>query len=139
MQKERNIDTDQLTQIIIDACIEKKAKAISVLNLEQALTYGERFVICSGSSSRQVRAIAQHVTQVLKKDHDTMPLGVEGRGLDKWVLVDFGSVILHVFTSESRGYYSLESLWVDAPKIPLSEFGVTDPDALSAPESDMFV
>ena len=139
MQKECNIDTQQLTQIIIDAIIEKKARAISVLNLEDALTYGERFIICSGHSSRQVRAIAQHVSQVLKKDHDLLPLGVEGRGLDKWVLVDFGSVILHVFTSESRGYYSLESLWVDAPKVPLSNFGVTDPDALASPETEMFV
>ena len=90
MQKERNIDTQQLTQIIIEAVIEKKGRAISVLNLEEALTYGERFIICSGSSSRQVRAIADHVSQVLKKEHDLMPLGVEGRGLDKWVLVDFG-------------------------------------------------
>ena len=139
MQKEPNIDTDQLTHIIINAIIEKKARAISVLNLEEALTYGERFIICSGTSSRQVRAIAQHVSQVLKKEHDLLPLGVEGRGLDKWVLVDFGSVILHVFTSESRGYYSLESLWVDAPKIPLANFGVTDPDALATPESEMFV
>ena len=139
MKKETIIDTDQLTKIIVQSVVEKKAQAVTILNLEQVHSCGERFVICSGKSTRQVKAIAQHVTQVLKSDHDMLPIGVEGRGLDKWVLVDFGAVILHIFTNESRGYYSLDSLWMDAPQIPLSDFGIDDPDAASDPESTMFV
>ncbi len=133
------IDIDKLTRIIANAVIEKKGMSVSVLNLENMLSYSERFVICSGASSRQVRAIAQHVMQVLKKEHDMLPVGVEGQGIDQWVLVDFGSVILHIFTNESRGYYTLDSLWTEAPQIPLEKFGISDPDAEAHPDTTMFM
>ena len=112
----------------MESAIEKKAFSLQILNVEGLISYCDRFVICSGSSSRQVRAIADNVMQILKKEHNLLPIGVEGRGAEKWVLVDFGDVVLHVFTSEARGYYSLEELWMDAPQIPLSEYDLEEPE-----------
>ena len=53
-------------------------------------------------------------------------------------MVDFGDIIIHIFTHEARGYYSLEDLWMDAPKVPLSEFGIDDPDANASPDAVIF-
>ena len=74
----------------------------------------------------------------LKKGDDLHPIGVEGRGVDQWVLVDFGDVLLHIFTQESRAYYGLDDLWIDAPTVPLSEFGIDEPGAEASPDTAMF-
>ena len=127
-----------LTKVIVESVVEKKAAAIQVFNVEGIISYCDRFVICSGASSRQVRAIADNIVQVLKKEHNLLPLGVEGKNSDKWVLVDFGDIIIHVLTHEARGYYSLEDLWMDAPKVPLSDLGIDDPDANASPDTVIF-
>jgi ribosome-associated protein len=127
-----------LTQKIIEAALENKASAIRILNMAGRLSYCDYFIVCSGETPRQVRAIADHVTMALKKGADLHPIGVEGRGVDQWVLVDFGDVLLHIFTQESRTYYGLDDLWVDAPSVPLSEFGIDDTDAGVSPDTAMF-
>ena len=62
----------------------------------------------------------------LKKMHNYPPKGIEGRGTEKWVLVDFVDVVLHIFSQEAREYYTLDQLWMDSPQIPLSEFGISE-------------
>ena len=71
----------------------------------------------------------------LKKTHQVLPKGIEGRDTDQWVLVDFGDVVLHVFSQEARSYYTLDKLWMDAPQIPLHEFDITEVDLEASLES----
>lgn len=75
-------------------------------------------------ATRQVRAIAESVLLTLKKEHNLLPLGVEGRGLDQWVIADYGSVIVHIFQPEMRGYYDLDGLWAEVPEITLEDLGI---------------
>lgn len=74
------------------------------------------FVVCSGESRTQVGAIAEHVEEVLRKS-GARPQTVEGASFNTWVLLDYGDVIVHVFERETRDYYELEKLWLDAPQI----------------------
>jgi ribosome-associated protein len=74
------------------------------------------FVICSGESTTQVKAIADNVEGKLK-DHGFKPLGIEGLSFARWVLMDYGDVIVHIFEEDTRAYYELEKFWLDAPRI----------------------
>ncbi len=76
------------------------------------------FVICSGSSTTQVRAIADFIEEDLKK-RGIKPVGIEGAENARWVLMDYGDVIVHIFEEETRAYYELEKFWLDAPRIPI--------------------
>ena len=100
--------------------------------------YTDRFVICSASSERQVRAIAQSVLGKLKEAGQP-PLGVEGLGGGAWVLVDLGDVVFHAFHGAARGYYDLEGLWADAPRISLEALGVEIPAEEAAEFDDDFL
>jgi ribosome-associated protein len=75
------------------------------------------FVICSGTSERQVRAIVDKILEKVKKDAGITPLNVEGTPSSGWVLVDYGSVIVHIFAPSLREYYSLEKLWSEATMV----------------------
>jgi ribosome-associated protein len=133
--KESPIETEQMTSVVVQAMVEKKAAAVRILDGAELLAYTDRFILCSGASPRQVRAIAEHVMMVMKKDHNILPIGVEGRGTDQWVLVDFGIVVIHVFTHDSRQYYALDDLWLDAPQISVADLGIEDDAALASPQS----
>lgn len=77
------------------------------------------FVICSGTSDPQLKAIAGEIEGGLKTDHATRPLAVDGYPLSQWIIVDYGSVIVHIFHAQKRAFYGLESLWSDAPRLPI--------------------
>jgi len=132
------IDTKEMMRIICDAIIERKSVAVKILNLEGRLSYCDYFILCNGKASRQVRAIAENVLMVMKKEHDRLPLGVEGRGVDQWVIADYGDVILHVFQPEMRSYYDLDGLWADAPLISLKELGIDAPEVETHPFQPIF-
>ena len=100
------------------ATLEKKAQDVVVLDLRGLTSLADAFIICSGRSSRQVTAIADHIKRTLKKQ-SIKPLNVEGTGQGHWVLLDYGHVIIHVFYEETRRFYDLEGLWADAEKITL--------------------
>jgi ribosome-associated protein len=104
------------------AAIDKKAENLKVLDLTDLSGFTDYFVICSGTSDRQVQAIADAVEGALESaGHET--LSVEGYGEGRWVLMDFGDVVVHVFLDALREYYNLESLWADAPRVKIpSEF-----------------
>ena len=127
-----------MLRVVCDAIIDRKAVALTILNLEGRLSYCDYFVLCNGSASRQVRAIAENVLQVLKKKHDMLPLGVEGRGVDQWVVVDYGDVIVHIFQPEMRSYYDLDGLWADAPTLSLKELGIDAPGVELTPNQPIF-
>lgn len=113
--------------MIVNSLYEGKAVDIRVLNLDGLISYCDRFVVCSASSIRQVKALADNLMMELKKQHNCMPLGMEGKGQGKWILLDYEDVIVHIFSSDAREYYTLDSLWMDAPLISLDDLGIEEP------------
>ncbi len=100
-----------MTQLLVDALQDKKGIDILVLDLHSQAIFADFFVICSGESEPQLRALMQAAQIEAKKQGDRMPKGVEGTPADGWILVDFGDVVVHLFAVEKRAYYDLESLW----------------------------
>jgi ribosome-associated protein len=100
----------ELKDFVIDKIDDLKAKNITVLDVTKQSTITDTMIICTGTSKTHVRSIAEHVI-VSAKEAGEQPLGVEGRDSSEWVLVDLGSVILHVMQEQTRDYYELEKLW----------------------------
>ncbi len=98
------------------AGLEKKAEEVLVLDVRALTSYAEQFVLLSGTSERQVEAIAENIELALKKQGER-PIGVEGYGHGTWVLLDYGDVVVHVFHRDTRAIYDLEGLWADAPQM----------------------
>ena len=100
----------------MDLASDKKAADIVLLRTTEVTTVADYFVICSGRSDRQLSALSSGIVDDLRKD-GIRPLGVEGRGAARWVLLDYGSVIVHIFAPEEREYYGLERLWSHAAQV----------------------
>jgi ribosome-associated protein len=98
---------------------DRKAMDVVVLDMRDASSITDYFLICSGGSERQVRAIADAIDEQLGPS-GIASLGIEGYREGHWILMDYGDVIVHVFSEETRDYYDLERLWANAPKIDLS-------------------
>jgi ribosome-associated protein len=102
-----------LARRIVELAEDKKAADIVLLDITELTTLADAFVICSGGSERQISAIADGIAEALR-DEGTKPIGREGTPASHWVLLDFGSVIVHVFTPPERDYYGLEKHWAGA-------------------------
>lgn len=113
------VDTQELAQRAADAAAGKKAVDIRILDLRGLTSITDFFVICSGTSTTQVDAIADGVEQALKKDGQ-YPSHTEGKAESTWILLDYGDVVVHIFEEQTRAFYALERLWGDAASIPLS-------------------
>ena len=98
------------------AALDKNAENITVLDLRELSAFTDYFVICSAMSDRQVKAITDSISQFMKAQGEPA-LSVEGYSEGRWVLMDFGHVIIHIFLDALRDYYSLESLWSNAPRV----------------------
>lgn len=99
------------------AASAKKAEAPVILEVGQVLAITDAFVITSGANARQVRTIAEEVEAQVAERCGPRPLRVEGLDDARWVLLDYGDFVVHVFLEEVRRYYDLERLWADAPRI----------------------
>jgi len=110
------LEPNELAHAIVDAAADKKASDILLLDLRPVAFIADYFVLCDGQSVRQLRAITEAVIESLK-ERGERPLRVEGTPESGWVLVDFGAVVLHIFSPELRAYYALEELWRDAPVV----------------------
>ena len=106
---------DQLAEAIAEQAAEKKAGDIVVLDLRGVLGYTDLFVICTGNTDRQVKAIHDGIHHALKQEHGLLPRRVEGLGEARWVLMDYLDVVVHVFTPDTREFYRLEQLWGEVP------------------------
>lgn len=104
--------------LYIKAVLGKKPVDVVALDMRELTSIADAFIICSGSSNRQVTAIAEHVERQLRKQK-VKPLGVEGAKDGQWVLLDYGHVIIHVFYDSVRQFYDLEGLWTDARRIEM--------------------
>jgi ribosome-associated protein len=104
----------------VRAAIDKKALDVVVLDLRKTSAFTDFFVLCSGQNQRQVKAIADAVEQTLRAAR-VRPAHVEGYDRAEWVLMDFFTFIVHIFTPQTREFYSLERLWGDAERIEVSD------------------
>ncbi len=111
-----NKEIDPQLDVYVRAILGRKAESLVVLDVRGLTSIADYFMICSGRSNRQVSAIADHIKRVLK-NKDIKPISVEGYKEGLWVLMDYGHVIIHVFYEETRSFYDLEGLWVDAERI----------------------
>jgi len=107
-------------ELIARVILERKAEEVVLLHVGPLVGYTDYFLLASGKSARQVQALSQHLQEEMKKTHKMRPLGVEGEAEGSWVLLDFEEVIVHIFYEPVRGFYDLEGLWADAPKVDLS-------------------
>ena len=107
----------ELALKIAEAALDKKATRIEIIDVRDKVDYTDYVVVMSGRSDRQVAAIAGGVEEDLKRKHGARCSGVEGLPQGNWVLLDFGDVVVHVFHQDTRGYYDLEALWLDADRV----------------------
>ncbi len=101
--------------------LDKQASDVMVLQVEHLTSIADYFVICSGNSERQVKAIAEAIRQEMArrfKDHATL----EGKAAANWILLDYRDIIVHIFREDIRTYYGIENMWRDAPQIPPTEY-----------------
>jgi ribosome-associated protein len=110
------IDPSELAHLIVDIATDKKASDIVMLRTAEVTSMADFFVICSGRSDRQVQSLARTIVDQLR-EQGVRPLGVEGLSSGRWVLVDYASVIVHLFTPQERDYYGLERLWSGAAPV----------------------
>jgi len=115
-RKKKDNESRERALLCINASLEKKAKDLLVLNVSEISAFADYFIICSGSSDRQVRAVAASIQETLKKA-DILALGVEGDDAARWILLDYDDVIIHVFLESARAFYDLERLWSEAPRM----------------------
>jgi ribosome-associated protein len=108
------LSSDALTQRVVALCHERRAEDVVVLDVRGLVDYMDTMVIATGRSTRQTRAIAEHVLAGLKRDHGILPLSKAGTDAGHWICVDLVDVVLHVFEPDSRAHYDLELLWADA-------------------------
>jgi ribosome-associated protein len=109
------IDSATLAQRIAEIASDKKASEVLVLDLREVVSYTDYFVICSGNTERQTKAIHDAVHQELKSQEGLLPARVEGEREGRWILMDYIDCVLHAFTPDARAHYRLEQLWGEAP------------------------
>lgn len=109
----------------VAAALDKKASDVMVLDLRKAGGFTDFFVLCSGQSARQIKAIADSVEDKLAAQR-VKPAHVEGYERAEWVLLDYFDFIVHVFTTEMRAFYGLERLWGNATRIPVADTGLAE-------------
>ncbi len=98
----------------MDVIADKKGENIVLLDVRERTTIADYFVICSGSSERQLKAIVEGITATIKKEHRISARFIEGNPMTGWVLIDYIDVIVHVFAPERRSFYDLEGFWYEA-------------------------
>ncbi len=118
------VDEQDVEKLMLaaEAAASRKALQMTAIDIRKIASFAEFFLVCSGTSTRQVQAIADEVTDRLKKERSSRPLHIEGYEAGTWILLDYGDLIVHVFTEEAREFYQLERLWRDADRVALPEF-----------------
>lgn len=117
----------EMALLLAQAMDSKKGKDIRVLETDGVTTLADYFVLCSGNSAPQLKALADAGEKAMK-DHGILPHHVEGHRGGTWILQDYGDVVVHVFDKEARAFYDLDRLWADAKTVDLSDV-LTQPDA----------
>ncbi|HET9262964.1 MAG TPA: ribosome silencing factor [Vicinamibacterales bacterium] len=122
-RRSTTVGTKRLTGEVaraVKAALDKKATNVVVLDLRRTPAFTDFFVLCSGQSGRQVKAIADAVEEAMKAAR-LRPAHIEGYDRAEWILMDYFDFIVHVFSPQTREFYSLERLWGDAERIEITE------------------
>ena len=119
------LNSKELVAVAVKALDSKKGKDIRALHTEDQTSLADYFVICNGTSSTQVRALADAVEEAMTKAGEE-PHHIEGHRGGEWTLLDYSAVVVHVFTEEAREFYSLERLWSDADPVDVSQYLTQD-------------
>jgi ribosome-associated protein len=114
-QEIRELAPDELANRIAAIASDKKAHDIRVFDLRGIVSYTDFFVICSGGTERQTKAVHDAVHEELKDEFRLLPRRVEGAVEARWILMDYLDAVVHIFTPDARSFYRLEQLWGDAP------------------------
>ena len=110
------LEPNKLAELISGYASDVKAIDIVELDLRGVLGYTDYFVVATGGTDRQVKAIHDRIHEGMKKEHGQLPRRVEGVSEARWILMDYWDVIVHIFTPEAREFYRLEQLWGEAPR-----------------------
>jgi ribosome-associated protein len=110
------LESKDIARSIVESASEKQADDIALLDIRKICSFADYFVICSADSDRQIEAICEEINKTLKQK-GILPHHTEGTPDSGWVLVDLGSVIVHIFSSEQRDHYSLDDLWEKATPV----------------------
>jgi len=115
---QHSADMPEEVQLIVDALDDKRAKDVLVLDLHQVSSTLDYFILATGESHLQLRALQDSVRERLK-EHGFRPRGVEGPS-ERWVLIDYGGIVAHIMSPEARAFYDLEGLWADARRVQVA-------------------
>ncbi len=110
----------KIQQLIYAALIDAKAQDVTVLDVRKLADFTDTMVIASGTSTRHVQSVADKLIDSLR-DHGVRPIGVEGKTIGEWVLIDFGDAVVHVMRPQTRDFYNLEKLWSDAMSVDVGK------------------
>ena len=110
------LDSTEVAQLVVEVASDKLAADIVMLDLRRVAPFADYFVIMSAESSRQIEALEEDITQVLKESQ-VRPYHREGTPASGWVLLDFSDVVIHILAPEQREFYHLERLWFQAPQV----------------------
>lgn len=111
----------QLALAAARTAAENRGQELVVLDLRKMTAFFDFFVIASGASRRQLHAMSDEIDRVLEKELGDQRLGIEGYQESRWILLDYGSVVIHLFDEPLRRFYDLENLWAEAPRVDLSQ------------------
>ena len=110
----KNINYNKLSKTITQLMLDKKATEIQIINVSKLTSLTDYFIICSSDSEPKTKAIMNHIKDKIHEKYDIKPLHLEGIENLEWVLLDYVSIVVNIFSKEKREYYNIERLWADA-------------------------
>jgi len=113
------LQATETVRLVVDYALDKKGSDLKVFDVRELSSLTDFIVLVTGRSDRQVQAIAENIRIEMKHKHDILPLAIEGMDQGRWVLLDYGEVMIHVFQPAVREFYDLEGLWSEAPELEL--------------------
>jgi len=115
------LESDRRALLCAKFCLDRKALDLKILHLAELSSLTDYLVLASGTSDRQVQAIAESVRLNFKEQYDLAPLAVEGMKEGRWVLLDYGDVMVHIFQQDIRTFYDMDGLWSEAAELAIPE------------------
>lgn len=112
-QKKQSVDILEQARAIVDIITDMKGEDIQLIDLREVTMITDFFIICTGNSDRQLKAIVEHISEKIREQFGRKVWRVEGNPSGGWVLMDYADIVVHLFTEEQRKYYDLEELWHD--------------------------
>ncbi|HJO94969.1 MAG TPA: ribosome silencing factor [Victivallales bacterium] len=116
-ENKEDVTSKQLAELCIKIAESRKAEDIKSLKLTDISLVSDYFIVCTGNSLPHLSAIAEWIKRKVREKYNIRPLAIDGEAQSQWIIIDFGSVMVHILTPEAREKYQLEELWGDAEKL----------------------